>query len=109
MTDIKSHHYLVGYAQNGSEQTKVFMKPTAENVANFIMQNDEASIIITNEADVPVISAYQGYVHTCDDRNFFLNELQPAIRPIQRGEQEVGEIDEYDINPSDEDDEEMEL
>ncbi len=109
MTDIKSHHYLVGYAQDGSEQIKVFMKPTAENVANFIMRNNEASIIITDEVDLPVITAYQGYVNSCTDRNFFLNELQPAIRPIQRGEQEAGEIDEYELNPSDEDDEEMEL
>ena len=42
MNDIKSHYYLVGYAQDGAEQKKVFMKPTAENVANFIMQNQDA-------------------------------------------------------------------
>lgn len=109
MTDIKSHYYLVGYAQDGMEQKKVFMKPTAENVANFIMQNNEASIIITDELDLPVITAYQGFVHTCDDKNFLLYELQPAIIPIQRGEQEVGEIDEYAMNPDDEDEEDLEL
>ncbi len=74
MTNIKSHYYLVGYAQDGMEQKKVFMKPTAENIANFIMQNKEASIIITDELDLPVITAYQGFVHTCDDKKFLLRE-----------------------------------
>ena len=101
MNNIKAHTYLVGYAQNGSEQTKKFMKPTAENIANFIMQNDEASIIITDELDLPIITAYQGYVNSCNDRNFMLYELQPAIIPIQRGEKEVGEIDEYQIDAED--------
>ena len=109
MIDIKSHYYLVGYAQNGMEQKKVFMKPTAENVANFIMQNKEASIIITDELDLPVIAAYQGFVNSCDDKDFLLYELQPAIITMQRGEQDVGEIDEYAMNPSDEDEEDLEL
>lgn len=108
MRDIKSHFYLVGYAQNGSEQTKVFMKPTAENIANFVMKNNGASIIITDEVDIPVITAYQGFINSCTDTNFLLFELQPAIIPIQRGEKEVGEIDEYPMNQNeDEDEDEM--
>ena len=109
MTNIKSHYYLVGYAQDGMEQKKLFMKPTAENIANFIMQNKEASIIITDELDLPVITAYQGFVHTCDDKKFLLSELQPAIIPIQRGEREVGEIDEYEMNSYNEDYEDLEM
>lgn len=109
MNDIKSHYYLVGYAQDGAEQKKVFMKPTAENVANFIMQNQEASIIITDELDLPLITAYQGFVNGCDDKDFLLYELQPAIIPIQRGEKEVGEIDEYKTDSYNEDEEDMEM
>jgi len=107
MNNIKAHTYLVGYAQNGSEQTKKFMKPTADNIANFIMQNDEASIIITDELDLPVITAYQGFINSCNDRDFLLYELQPAIIPIQKGEKEVGKIDDYQIDESD--DEELEI
>ena len=73
------------------------------------MQNKEASIIITDELDLPVITAYQGFVHTCDDKKFLLSELQPAIIPIQRGEREVGEIDEYEMNSYNEDYEDLEM
>ena len=44
----------------------------------------------------------------CEDKDFLLYELQPAIIPIQRGEKEVGEIDEYEMGSYNED-EEMEI
>lgn len=108
MNNIKSHFYLVGYAQNGSEQTKMYMKPTADNIANFVMKNKEASVIITDEADIPVITAYQGFINSCEDTNFLLFELQPAIIPIQRGEKEVGEIEKYPMGECEDENELLE-
>ena len=107
MSNIKSHTYLVGYAQNGGEQIKKYMKPTAENIANFIMRNNDASIIITDELDLPVITAYQGFINSCNDINFLLTELQPAIIPIQKGEKEAGEVEEFNMISDDEEDMEM--
>ena len=73
----------------------------------FIMQNNEASIIITDELDLPVITAYQGFINSCNDRDFLLAELQPAIIPIQKGEKEAGEVEEFDITSDDEEDMEI--
>ena len=98
MNSIKSHTYLIGYAKKDDERVRVYMKPTAKNIANFIMKNDIASIIITDEMDLPVVTAECGFIYTCRDRDFLINELQPAIIPIQTGEKPVGEIEEFDIN-----------
>lgn len=98
MGKYDNHYYFKGYAQNGDERKEVCMKPTAENIANFIMQNLDADITITDELDLPVVTAFGGFINTCKDQEFLLFELQPAIIPIQRGEKEVGEIDKYPMN-----------
>ena len=43
MSSINSHYYLVGHATNGENPEVVYMKPTAENIANFIMKHNAAA------------------------------------------------------------------
>ena len=108
MSSISSHIYLVGHARNCENPETVYMKPTADNIANFIMKHQDAEVYITDELDLPFVSAFNGFINTCKDQNFLLAELHPAIIPIQRGEKEVGEIDEYPLNQNeDEDEDEM--
>ena len=83
--------------------------PTADNIANYIMRHDKTSVIITNEMNLTVISANLGYIEKCLDKNFLLNELIPAIRPIQTGEKEVGTVKEYEYIEEDEYEEEPEM
>ncbi len=108
MNDIKSCTYLMAYATTDSERKEIAMKPTAENIANFIMQNREASIMITDELDREMITAEYGFINRCVDQNFLLQELHPVIIPIQRGQRKVGEVEEIDLNPP-EDDADLEL
>lgn len=100
MSSFKSHIYLVGYAQYTDKREVVYMKPTAENVANFIMKHKWASVIITDKWDLMVVTAKYGIIDICKDQEFLIHELHPAIIPIQLGEKAVGEIDEYDIDAS---------
>ena len=72
------------------------------------MQNRNASIIITDELDRALLAGFGGFIHTCEDKEFLLNELQPAIIPIQKCEKEPGEIEEYSID-SNEDEEDMDM
>lgn len=96
MSRIAHHHFLVGYVDEGSGwKDKIFLKPTAENIANLIMQNPNAKVTITTELDLPFVNANGGFILSCVDRDFLLYELQPAIIPIQKGEKEVGELDLY--------------
>ncbi len=108
MRDMKSCAFLMAYATKGSERKEMAIKPTAENIANFIMQNREASVIISDELDREMITAEYGFINRCVDQNFLLQELHPAIIPIQRGQKEVGDVEEFDLNPP-EDDEDLEL
>ena len=98
MSSFKSHIYLVGYAQYKDRREVMYMKPTAENIANFIMKHKEASVIITDEWDLMVVTAEYGIINICKDQEFLIHELHPAIIPIQLGEKAVGEIEEYDID-----------
>lgn len=105
MGKIKDCIFLRAYAKTETEYTEKYIKPTAENIANFIMQNRNASIIITDELDRALIAGFGGFIHTCEDKEFLLNELQPAIIPIQKGEKEPGEIEEYMLEETDKDNE----
>lgn len=95
MNSISTHIYLVGHARNCETPETVYMKPTAENIANFIMKHQDAEVCITDEVDLPFVTAFNGFINTCKDQYFLLSELQPAIIPIQRGEKEIGEIEKY--------------
>ena len=96
MSSINSHYYLVGHAANGENPEAVYMKPTAENIANFIMKHRDSEVTITDELDIPFVTAFNGFINT---------ELHPAIIPIQRGEKEVGEIDKYPMGENEYEDE----
>ena len=96
MSRIAHHHFLVGYVDKGSGWSdRIYLKPTAENVANLIMQNPDARVRVTTEVDLPFVDANGGFILSCVDRDFLLYELQPAIIPIQKGEKEVEELDLY--------------
>ena len=105
MSSINSHYYLVGHATNGENPEAVYMKPTAENIANFIMKHRDSEVTITDELDIPFVTAFNGFINTCKDQNFLITELHPAIIPIQRGEKEVGEIDKYPMGENEYEDE----
>ncbi len=55
MSSINSHYYLVGHATNGENPEAVYMKPTAENIANFIMKHRDTEVMITDELDYPLL------------------------------------------------------
>lgn len=96
MSRIAHHHFICGYVDEGSGwKDKIFLKPTAENIANLIMQNPDAKVTITTELDLPLVYANSGFITHCVDKEFLIYELQPAIIPIQKGEKEVGELDLY--------------
>lgn len=98
MSRIAHHYFLVGYVDKGSGWSdRIYLKPTAENIANLIMQNAGASVRVTTELDLPFVDANGGFILSCVDRDFLLYELQPAIIPIQKGEKEVGELDLYSM------------
>ena len=61
MSSINSHYYLVGHAANGENPEVVYMKPTAENIANFIMKHRDAEVTITDELDIPFVTASAFY------------------------------------------------
>ena len=86
----EKHFYLIGYVDNAS---KTFLVPTAENLANFIMTYPDAdTIMITDEVDLPFITTMGSFIDFCKDKDFLLQELQPAIIPLQTGEKKVGKV-----------------
>ena len=105
MSSINSHYYLVGHTASGENPEVVYMKPTAENIANFIMKHRDSEVTITDELDIPFVTAFNGFINTCKDQNFLIAELHPAIIPIQRGEKEVGEIIKYPMGENEYEDE----
>lgn len=105
MSSISSHYYLVGHATNCENPEVVYMKPTADNIANFIVKHSDAEITITDELDIPFVTAFNGFINTCRDQKFLITELLPAITPIQCGEKEAGEIDKYPMGENECEDE----
>ena len=67
MSSINSHYYLVGHAANGESPEAVYMKPTAENIANFIMKHRDSEVTITDELDTPFVTAFNGFINTCKE------------------------------------------
>ncbi len=95
---MSKYIFLIAYAYSvdGTRYVeRIFIKPDAENIANFIMKHRETKVIITTELDLPYIEAEYGLVTMCTDKNFLLNELHPAIIPIQTGKKKIGIVKEY--------------
>lgn len=97
---MDKHIFLIAYAYSLDGKgyiERLYIEPDAENVANFIMKHRDVKVVITTELDLPYIEAEGGFIQSCVDTTFLLDELHPAIMPIQLGEKEVGTVREYYI------------
>lgn len=89
----ETHTFLVGYID---KQNQTYLIPTAENLANFLMTYPAADeILITDELDTPFIRTMGSFVDYCRDKDFLIEELQPALIPLQQGNKKVGKIKLY--------------
>lgn len=98
---MREREYLIGYAterkEGKVERTVKYLIPTAKNIANFIMNNRFAEVVITDELDLPVLTATHGMIFDCPDQDFLIKEIHPAIIPMQMGEEPVGEVEEFEF------------
>lgn len=101
MKRLSDYLYFTAYAtkQDGSYEEVATIKPTAENIANFIMKHFNCEIMITDFLDLPFIKAGLGLIHYCRDTDILIHEILPVITPIQKNEKEIGEIELYEVEP----------
>jgi hypothetical protein len=77
--------YLMGMAANGSKA--VVFEATAPNVAAFISQNRMAPELLVCTLDYKMfLTARRGMINTCPDQKFLVQELLPALVPMQMGQ-----------------------
>ena len=100
---MQNNNQVIGYVFNkdGFYERKHYFEGTAKNMATFIMQHQFNETTITDTADTLICTSVPGgFIDKCVDQNFLIKELQPAIIPLQLGDEEIEplvfEIEEYD-------------
>lgn len=66
-----------------------------ENLAAFVASRNpdpNSRYIVTDVGDTTVLTTIGNFIDVCADKEFLVNELQPAIIPMQLGTAEIPEV-----------------
>ncbi len=96
MTIQENKSYVKGYVYDSTstyDKTYIF-DDTPENIASFIVQHMFHKCVITDIGDNFIVSStVGGFIDRCPNQEYLINELHPAIIPLQLGEKELPEIE----------------
>ena len=82
--------FLAGYSGHSEP---VYFEATAENIAAFIMQRqNEPEVWVCTVQGQPLLNTIGRYIDLCPDHMFLLEQLQPAIIPMQKGDCEIPKL-----------------
>lgn len=74
-------------------QPVVFTSNNAEQIAAFIMANQDAEVTITKPIDTLVLTTvHGGFIMKCPDQTFLVNELIPVLSLVQWREKKSPEF-----------------
>ena len=96
MTTQENKNYVKGYVYNykNTYDKVVMFEDTPENIASFIVQHMYNQCVITDLGDNFIVSSMiGGFIDRCPNQEYLINELHPAIIPLQLGEKELLEIE----------------
>lgn len=81
----QGENFLYGYV-NGE---KYMVTNTVDQICAFIMKHRFEDVTFTDVVDMMEITTSMGFIFSCRDQEFLMEQLQPALIPMQRGEAEV--------------------